>query len=272
MRVLLLHLVFTLPGKLGTSHGVPAHFDNRNTTLIQMLDLTVYDLDRFFDEILFVVNLDFIQWYSKRFISHVFLQLREVKRTIDSTQLLWEFKTIGNGSYFGYDLKRFSSYVGIALLTITGALDTALDLNYFLGCLVDDLWASELSISNLSLEDSIKAAPFEALYERKCRSPIYWAEVGDSQLTGPEIIHETTENIIQIKSHIQTTHDRQKSYSDVRRKSIEFKVGDKVMLKVSPWKGVICFGKRGKLNPRYIGHFKILAKVGTVSYRIQLPE
>ncbi|GJT95276.1 putative reverse transcriptase domain-containing protein [Tanacetum coccineum] len=94
----------------------------------------------------------------------------------------------------------------------------------------------------------------------------------DSQLTGPEIIHETTERIVQIKSHIQAARDRQKSYADVRRKPLEFQVGDKVMLKVSPWKGVIRFGKRGKLNPRYIGPFKIIAKVGTVAYRLELPE
>nr|GEU99442.1 putative reverse transcriptase domain-containing protein [Tanacetum cinerariifolium] len=87
--------------------------------------------------------------------------------------------------------------------------------------------------------NSIKATPFEALYGRKCRSPICWAKVGDSQLTGPKIIHETTEKIFQIKSHIQATCDRQKSYVDVRRKPLEFQVGDKVMLKVSPWKGVI---------------------------------
>ncbi|GJT71622.1 putative reverse transcriptase domain-containing protein [Tanacetum coccineum] len=96
------------------------------------------------------------------------------------------------------------------------------------------------------------------------------AEVGDAQLTGPEITHETTEKIVQIKSKIQSEHDRQKSYADVRRKPLEFQVGDKVMLKVSPWKGVICFGKRGKLNPRYIGPFKVLAKVGTVAYRLEL--
>nr|GFA55258.1 putative reverse transcriptase domain-containing protein [Tanacetum cinerariifolium] len=122
------------------------------------------------------------------------------------------------------------------------------------------------------LHTSIKAAPFEALYGRKCRSPICWAEVGDRQLTGPEIIHKTTEKIVQIKSRIQAAHDRQKSYVDVRRKPLEFQVGDKVMLKVSPWKGVIRFGKQGKLNPRYIGPFKILAKVGTVAYRLELPE
>ncbi|GKA30379.1 putative reverse transcriptase domain-containing protein [Tanacetum coccineum] len=119
---------------------------------------------------------------------------------------------------------------------------------------------------------NIKAAPFGELYGHKCRSPICWAEVEDSQLTGPEIIRETTKKIIQIKSRIQAALDRQKSYADVRRKPLEFQVGDKVMLKVSPWNGVIHFGKRGKLNPRYIGPFKIIAKVGTIAYRLELPE
>nr|GEX12142.1 putative reverse transcriptase domain-containing protein [Tanacetum cinerariifolium] len=96
------------------------------------------------------------------------------------------------------------------------------------------------------------------------------AEVGDRQLTGPKIIHETTEEIVQIKSRIQAARNHQKSYADVRRKPLEFQVGDKVMLKVSPWKGVICFGKRGKLNPRYIRPFKISARVGTVAYRLEL--
>ncbi|GJR63473.1 putative reverse transcriptase domain-containing protein [Tanacetum coccineum] len=129
----------------------------------------------------------------------------------------------------------------------------------------------EFSYNN-SYHTSIKAAPFEALYGRKCRSPICWTKVRDSQLTGLEIIHETTEKIVQIKSRIQAVRDRQKSYVDVRRKPLEFQVGDKVMLKVSPWKGVIRFGKRGKLNQRYIGPFKIIDKVGTVAYRLKLPE
>nr|GEW35120.1 hypothetical protein [Tanacetum cinerariifolium] len=85
-------------------------------------------------------------------------------------------------------------------------------------------------------------------------------------------LHETTEKIVQIKSRIQATCDRQKSYTDVRQKPLEFKVGDKVMLKVSPWKGVIRFGKQGKLDHHYIGPFKIIAKVGTVAYRLELPE
>ncbi|GJU69603.1 putative reverse transcriptase domain-containing protein [Tanacetum coccineum] len=129
----------------------------------------------------------------------------------------------------------------------------------------------EFSYNN-SYHTSIKAVPFEALYGRKCRSPICWAEVGDAQLTGPEIVHETTEKIIQIKKRIQATQDRQKSYADRRRKPLEFEVRDKVMLRVSPWKGVIRFGKRGKLNPRYIGPFKIIAKVGMLTYRLELPE
>ncbi|GJT10518.1 putative reverse transcriptase domain-containing protein [Tanacetum coccineum] len=129
----------------------------------------------------------------------------------------------------------------------------------------------EFSYNN-NYHTSIKATPFEALYSRNCRSPICWAEVGDAQHTGPEIVRDTTEKIIQIKHRLQASRDRQRSYADKRRKPLEFQIGDKVMLKVSPWKGVIHFGKRGKLNPRYIGPFKILAKVGTVAYRLELPE
>ncbi|GJU67117.1 putative reverse transcriptase domain-containing protein [Tanacetum coccineum] len=97
------------------------------------------------------------------------------------------------------------------------------------------------------------------------------AYVGDAQLTGLEIVYETTEKIIQIKKRIQAARDRQKSYTDRRSKPLEFKVGDKVMLKVSPWKGVIRFSKQGKLNPRYIGPFNILAKKCFVDEPLAIP-
>ncbi|GJZ43271.1 reverse transcriptase domain-containing protein [Tanacetum coccineum] len=105
-----------------------------------------------------------------------------------------------------------------------------------------------------------------------CRSPVCWAKVGDVQLMGPEIIYETTEKIVKIRQRLQAAKDRQISYANVRRKPFEFQVGDRVMLKVSPRKGVIRFGKRGKLNPLYIGPFKTLERIGLVAYKLELPE
>nr|GFA65399.1 putative reverse transcriptase domain-containing protein [Tanacetum cinerariifolium] len=137
-------------------------------------------------------------------------------------------------------------------------------------------WVNHLSLVefsyNNSYHTSIKATPFEALYGRKCRSPIYWNEVGEAQLLGLELIHETTEKIIQIKQRMQAARDQQKSYADLKHKPMEFQIGDMVMLKVLPWKGVVRFGKRGKLNPIYVGPFKVLDKVRTIFYKLELPQ
>nr|GFC67931.1 putative reverse transcriptase domain, ribonuclease H-like domain, aspartic peptidase domain protein [Tanacetum cinerariifolium] len=136
---------------------------------------------------------------------------------------------------------------------------------------VNHLPLVELSYNN-SYHASIKAAPFEALYGRKCRSPVCWNEVGEFHLNGPEIVQETIEKIFQIKQRIQAARDRQKSYQDLKRKPMEFQVGDKVTLKVSPWKGVVRLGKREKLNPRYVGPFKVIKRVGSIAYKLELPE
>ncbi|KAJ9544983.1 LOW QUALITY PROTEIN: hypothetical protein OSB04_024690 [Centaurea solstitialis] len=129
----------------------------------------------------------------------------------------------------------------------------------------------EFSYNN-SYHSSIKMAPFEALYGRKCRTPLCWQETGEKILAGPELIQITHDKIRVIRERMKAAQHRQKSYADKRRRPIEFFVGDMVMLKVSPWKGVLRFGKQGKLSPRFVGPFKILERVGKQAYRLELPE
>nr|GEX28251.1 putative reverse transcriptase domain-containing protein [Tanacetum cinerariifolium] len=111
----------------------------------------------------------------------------------------------------------------------------------------------------------------DALSQKERIKPIR-TEVGEAQLLGPELIQETTEKIIQIKQRMQASRDRQKSYADLKRKLIEFQIRDRVMLKVSPWKGVVRFGIWGKLNPIYVRPFKVLDKVGIVAYKLELSQ
>nr|GEW84706.1 hypothetical protein [Tanacetum cinerariifolium] len=105
-----------------------------------------------------------------------------------------------------------------------------------------------------------------------CYGDLRTTEVGEAQLLGPELIQETTKKIIQSKQRMQAARDRQKSYTNLKRKLMEFQIKDRVMLKVLPWKRVVRFGKRGKLNPKYVGPFKVLDKVGTIAYKLELPQ
>jgi len=124
---------------------------------------------------------------------------------------------------------------------------------------------------NNSYQASIVMAPYEALYGRKCRTPICWDEVGERKLQSVEIVEQTTEKLRVVRENLKTAQDKQKSYVDKRRKDLEFQVKDRVFLKVSPWKGVIRFRTRGKLNPRNIGQFQVIERIRLVAYRLELP-
>ncbi|CAN6712621.1 unnamed protein product [Malus baccata var. baccata] len=125
---------------------------------------------------------------------------------------------------------------------------------------------------NNSYHSSIGMAPFEALYWKSCRTPLCWSEVGERVLVGPEIVDETTQNVQVIKSNLKAAQDRQKSLVDKHATDRKYNVGDWVFLKLSPWKGVVQFGKKGKLSPRYIGPYMITERVGEVAYRLELPS
>jgi hypothetical protein len=135
----------------------------------------------------------------------------------------------------------------------------------------DHLALAEFTYNN-SYQASIKMAPYEALYGRWCISPLCWETLGERSLVGPDWVQQTSEKVRQIRQNILAAQSHQKSYADVRRRDMEFAVGDQVLLRVSPTRGVIRFGVSRKLSPRYIGPFSILARIGSLAYRLQLPE
>jgi len=136
-------------------------------------------------------------------------------------------------------------------------------------------WDEHLPLVEFSYNNSYHASigmpPYEALYGRRCRSPIYWEEVGERKILGPELIQQTKEKIELIRKRLTAAQDRQRKYADPTRKDMEFEIGEAVLLKVSPWKGLSRFGKKGKLSPRYVGPFEILKRVGKVAYELALP-
>ncbi|KAK9020566.1 hypothetical protein V6N11_010586 [Hibiscus sabdariffa] len=144
-------------------------------------------------------------------------------------------------------------------------------------CIIDfqGTWEKQLPLVefayNNSYQASIQMAPYEALYGRRCRTPVCWAEAGQKLLPMPDILKGTTEKVKLISERLKAATDRQKSYADLKRREVEYAVGDKVFLKVSPWKKVMRFGRKGKLSPRYIGPYEIVGRVGPVAYRLLLP-
>ena len=140
----------------------------------------------------------------------------------------------------------------------------------FSGSWDDHLPLVEFAYNN-SYHSSIGMPPYEALYGRKCRSPICWDEVGERKILGPELVQHTSETVQLIRKRLLAAQDRQRKYADPSRKDVNFETGEAVLLKVSPWKGLTRFGKKGKLAPRYIGPFEILNCVGKVAYELALP-
>jgi len=136
-------------------------------------------------------------------------------------------------------------------------------------------WDSNLPLVefayNNSYHSSIDMAPCEALYGRHCKTPVCWDEVGERKLSKIKLIDQTKEIVNRIREKLRATQDRQKSFANTRRRPLEFNVGDHVFLKVSPLKGSLRFGQKGKLTPRYIGPFEILQRVGPVAYQLALP-
>ncbi|KAL8097505.1 hypothetical protein AgCh_030581 [Apium graveolens] len=134
----------------------------------------------------------------------------------------------------------------------------------------DHLPLIEFSYNN-SYHASIGIPPYEALYGRKCRSPTYWNDIGERKLIGPELVQQMKEKVETIQKRLIAAQDRQAKYANQERKDVQFETGDKILLKISPWKGLTRFGKKGKLSPRYIGPFEVLRQVGKVAYELALP-
>ena len=136
-------------------------------------------------------------------------------------------------------------------------------------------WDTHLALMefayNNSYQASIEMAPFEVMYGRKCRTPVFWDEVRERRLVGPELVQITSEKEKVVRDNLKIVRDRQKSYADNHCRDLQFEIGDRVFLKISSWKGVLRFRKQGKLSPRYIGPYEIVSKVGPVAYRLKLP-
>ncbi|GJT91256.1 putative reverse transcriptase domain-containing protein [Tanacetum coccineum] len=202
-----------------------------------------------------------------------FLSMKKTDNMEKLTQLYLKEVACRHGVPASIISDRDSHFTSRFWKSLQKALGTNLDMSTAYHPQTDG--QSERTIQ--TLEDMLRACviDFGSSWDRHLplvESHVCWSEVGDSQLIDPELIRDTTEKIIQIKNHLLTSRSRQKCYADRRTKPLEFEVGDMVLLKVSPWKGVVRFGKRRKLSPCYIGPFNILARVGPVAYTLELHE
>ena len=145
------------------------------------------------------------------------------------------------------------------------------------GCVLDfsgswDMYIPLMEFTyNNSDQSSIGMASYEALYGRRCRTPTCWTELDEHKIIGSDLVKDTEEKVQIIQQRLKVANDRQRSYANLKRKDIEYEVGDKVFLKVSPWKNILRFGRKGTLSPRFIGPYEILETVGPVMYRLALP-
>ena len=135
----------------------------------------------------------------------------------------------------------------------------------------DNLPYTEFSYNN-SYQSSLKMAPFEALYGRRCRTPLLLDEVGERQLFGPDLIKESEQKVKLIRDRLKVAQSRQKSYADSRHKETVYEVEDRVYLRVSPLRGTKRFGVKGKLAPQFVGPYRVLERMGEVAYKLELPE
>ena len=130
---------------------------------------------------------------------------------------------------------------------------------------------AEFSYNN-SYQASLKMAHFEALYGRRCRTPLSWDEVGDRQLFGPDLIKESEQKVKLIRDRLKVVQSRQKSYADSKCKETVYEVGDRAYLRVSPLRGTKRFGVKGNLAPRFVGPYRVLERMGEVAYKLEFPE
>jgi hypothetical protein len=139
----------------------------------------------------------------------------------------------------------------------------------------DKNWDKCLSLAefsyNNSNQTSLKIAPFEALYSCRCRTPLSWPQPGEHKIFGPDLVTEAEEKVKTIQNNLKVAQSRHKSYANIRRRPLQFQVGNFVYLRVSPTRGIQQFGIKGKLAPRYIGPFEIIEVCGLVAYCLQLP-